>query len=109
SVLNIGMEIWPHGGQFCILNLLGMATHTIVLDCILSGLFNGYYLWFQAKGKHIGVAHAIHGFKVIVIDYVVMRNMAIVTGRYLTVSAVTPGGVLWGHYMAVDAGFRAVR
>jgi hypothetical protein len=108
-IIDIGMKIWPHGGQFCIMNLLGMATNTIVLNSILSGLFDGYNLRFQAEGKHIGVAQAIHGFKVIVIDYVVLGNMTIVTGSYLTVSAVAPGGVLRRHYMAVYAGFGAIR
>jgi hypothetical protein len=109
SILNIGMEFWSHGGHLCVMNLLGMATHAIVLNSILSGLFDGYYLRFQAKSEHIGVAHTIHGFKVIVIDYVVLGNMTIITGSYLTVSAVAPSSILRRHYMAVNACFGAIR
>ena len=50
------------------------------------------------------MAHSILSLEVILIQHVVVRNMAVVAGGIVAMCAVAPGGVLRSHNMAVDTG-----
>lgn len=86
-----------------------MTPEAIVLDHMLSLLLDKDDLGFFSKGKNGGMSEAILGLKIIFINRIVMWNMAIVAIGPLSVRAVIPGGILWGHDVAVHTGSRVIR
>ena len=86
-----------------------VAPEAIILDHLLSLLLDKNDLGFSSKGKNGGMPEAILGFKIVFIDRIVMRNMAIVAVGPLPVRTVIPGGILWCHDVAVHTGGRIIR
>ena len=86
-----------------------MAANAILLHRLLPGLLNLDHLRLQAQGEHVSVAHPVTGLEKVFVEYIILRNMAIVTGGHPPVASSFPGGILRDHHMAVNTGFRVIR
>lgn len=75
----------------------------VFLDDRYSRFLDSYYLWFCAQCEYRGMPQTILSLEEVVIEYIVVRNMTVVTRSHLTVCAVLPRCILRRHKMAVDA------
>jgi hypothetical protein len=92
------------GEHFVVGDKLVVATDTVLLYDFGAGLFNHDYLRLKPEGKHGGVAQTVFGLEEVLVEYVVLRHMAIVTRCPLAMRTVKPGGILRIHHVTVDAG-----
>ena len=100
----IGQVVVYPARHFCVCDLGKMAPYTIVLHGLNTGRFHFDRLGFQSQRKYGCVIEPVFGFKIVFVYYIVLGNMAIIAGGNFAVGTVLPGDILWGHYMAVDAG-----
>jgi hypothetical protein len=85
-----------------------MAPQAVVLYHLFSFLLDKDYLGFLSQGKHGGMPETVLGLKIVLIKHVVVRDVTVVARGPLPVRAVTPGGILRGHNVAVYTGGRIV-
>ncbi len=108
TIFNVWMKSRPHGLQFIIGNEVSVAPLTILLNRVLACLLNKNDLRLVAKGKYGRMPRAILGFKIIVVQKIVVGHMAVVAIGPGMMRAVAPGGILRPHYVAVDTGLRPI-
>ena len=85
-----------------------MAAEAVLLNHLLPGFLDLNHLGFFAQGKNGGVSQTILGFKIIVIEKVIVRYMALIAIGHFPVGTVKPGGILGSHDVAVYTGLRPV-
>ena len=83
-----------------------MTPQAIVLNYLFPFLFDKNHLGFLSQGKHGGMPETVLGLKIVLVKYVVVRDMAVVAGGSLPVGAVAPGGILRSHNVTVYTGGR---
>jgi hypothetical protein len=71
-----------------------MATDAIFLNCHRTRFQNPDYLPFHPQSKQGGMPQPVLGFKKILIQQVVVRDMAVDAGCRFPVGAVIPCGIL---------------
>jgi hypothetical protein len=94
-----------HRGHPVVCQYFFMTPDAVLLHNALSRLQDENHLGLCTKGENGSMTHAIFGFKVILVKCIVVWNMAIIAMGHLAVRAATPGSILWGHNMAIYAGF----
>ena len=86
-----------------------MTPEAILLHHTFALLLDKNDLGFFAKGENGGMPEAILGLEIVFIDRIVMGNMAIVAVGPFPVRTVIPGGILWGHDVAVHTSSGVIR
>jgi len=81
-----------------------MAPDAVPMDNFLPGFLNENHLWFQPEGEHGGMPQPVFCLEIILVENIVVRDMAIVAVCSLTMGTVIPGCVLGSHDVTVDAG-----
>jgi hypothetical protein len=82
-----------------------MAADAVLFHHSLAGLQNHDYLGFRPHRKNGSMAYAVFGFKIVLIELIVMGDMAVIAMGGFTMGAVAPGRVLRGHDMTVHTRF----
>jgi len=85
-----------------------VTAYAVLVNNFTTGFMNENNLWLKPQSEHGGMAKTVFCLEVIFVKYVVMRHMAIIAVSLLTVRAVIPCCVLWGHNMTVNTGLRLV-
>jgi len=70
---------------------------------------NPDHLRFHPQCEYRGMPHAVLGLKEVMIENIVVRNMAVIAVGVLPVRVVRPCGILGCHNVAVNTGFWIVR
>ena len=109
---SLGPHMLVVGGithDFVIGKQIGMAPEAVVLNHFFSFLLDKDYLRFLAQRENCSVSEAILCLEIILIDHIVMRNMAIVAMGPLPVGTMVPGSILRCHDVTIYAGLRIIR
>ena len=85
-----------------------MTPQAIVLNHLFPFLLDKDHLGLPAQGKHGGMPESVFGFEVVLVNHIVVGYVAIVAGCFFPVRAMTPGGILWCHNMAIHTGRRII-
>src|SRR5512133_3970773 len=107
-VLPVHGEIRVYRGHPVICQYLFVTTDTVLFHNPLTGLKDHDDLRFGSHGKDRGVPHAVLCFKIIFVQLVIVRDVAIVAMCHVMMRAVAPGGILRRHDMTVNACFRFI-
>jgi hypothetical protein len=84
--------------------LVFVASNAVILNGIGAFFQNLNDLRFSAHGKNSGMSEPIFSLEKVLVKHIILGNVAVVTGSVLSVRAMVPGGKLWSHNMAVNAG-----
>lgn len=87
---------------------VGVAPDAIILNNPGAGFFDEDDLRFGPQGKYGCMSHTVFGLEIVSVQHIIVGNMAIVAGGIFPVCTVKPGGILWCHDVAVDAGFGVI-
>ena len=96
-------------GESRVVQQVLVAVHAIFLDHANARLVHPDDLRLEVKGEHERVARAVHGFKEILAENIIVWDVAIVTTRDARMAATLPCGELRRHYVAIQACARVVR
>ena len=86
-----------------------MTTYAISMYNFPARLFNKDNLWLLPQREDSRMPHAVLCLKIILIQDIIMRNMAIVTIGNFPVGTMKPGRILRRHDMTVHTGFGFIR
>jgi hypothetical protein len=86
----------------------GMTTDAVLMHHLATCLVDKNNLRLPPQGKYRSMAQSILGLEKIMAENIRMRHMAVVAVGMGTMRTVVPGGILRGHNVAVDAGFRFI-
>lgn len=90
-------------------DLGAMTADAIVLNDFYGRLSGFNDFRFCSERKYGGVIQPILGFKIILVEYIVVRHMTVVATGNFTVRTARPSNVLRRHHMAVHTGLGIVR
>lgn len=102
------VEVWIQCLHSRVVQQMLVTADTIAVHYLLTCFQNLYHLWFIAQGEDCSVPEPVFGLEEVLVEYVIVRHMAVIAVGYSFVRAVLPCGILWCHDMAVHAGLRLV-